>query len=105
MIESWYISGTAVRQFMGLCYLPDQEEGPIFDRCAVELERLCEDAHKHDEKIIGGVSRERWRVNASLGNRGKVRLELIVDPRPREEGDAPQLIAVLDRDERADKST
>ena len=89
MIEGWYVSAAAVKQFMAICGLPAQEEGRVFDRAARQLERACESARKTSERGPW----QTWIAKATI--RGRVeRLELIVSTARRPEGPEPQLVEV-----------
>lgn len=89
MIEGWYLSAAAVKQFMAICRLPAQEEGPSFDRAAVALERACDRARKKSQRGLW----ERWETKVKIA--GKIaRLELIVSLARRPEGPEPQLVEV-----------
>lgn len=94
-ISHWYITVAAVRQYMRICGYEGDSDGPVFDAAAIELERLCEQSRL--AKDAGPHSpNQQWRVRANV--RGKnTRLELIVAPDPRPEGDLPQLIAVRNK--------
>lgn len=89
MIESWYITGAAVREYQAICGIPETDEGPLFDRCAVELERACETARLYKDE----GPRQIWISKATIRGR-RVRLELYVSLAHRPEGDAPQLVRV-----------
>ena len=91
----WYISATAVKQYMAICGYEGSPDGPIFDRAAIELEDLCEQA-KLARDIGPGQQSQLWRVKATV--RGKrTRLELVVSVEQRKEGPLPQLIAVRNK--------
>lgn len=97
----WYISATAVKRYMAIMGYEGSPDGPIFDRAAIELEDLCEQAHR-----VEGANTEsgaqKWRVKTSKpAAHGKAtRLELTVAPDPRPEGKLPQLIDVRDKGRR-----
>lgn len=86
----WYISARAVRDYLALRGRPVVDEGPAFDRAAVELQRMAE------ETVASGREPKQMDSGA-LRYRGPkpLRLMLLVVPTPREEGDLPQLVRVL----------
>ena len=91
----WYISVAAVRQYMAIQGYEGSPDGPVFDRAAIELEDLCEQA-KLARDIGPSQQSQLWRVKATV--RGKrSRLELIVSVEARKEGPLPQLIAVRNK--------
>lgn len=91
----WYISATAVKQYMAIQGYVGSPDGPIFDRAAIELEDLC-DAAKLAKDVSPGGKVQQWRVKATV--RGKrTRLEFGVSIEQREEGDLPQLIHVRNK--------
>lgn len=91
----WYISAAAVKQYMAIQGYEGSPDGPVFDRAAIELEHLCDEARL--AKDAGEHSpNQQWRVKATV--RGKrTRLELIVSLEQRPEGPLPQLIAVRNK--------
>lgn len=74
----WYISATAVREYMALAPMND------FDRAAVALEKLCETAHF----VKAEPRAEIWRTGRPD------RWELTVSLIDRAEGGRPQLVRV-----------
>lgn len=91
----WYISAAAVKQYMAICGYEGSPDGLIFDRAAIELERLCDEARL--AKDIGpGQQSQLWRVKATVRGR-RTRLELVVSVEQRKEGALPQLIAVRNK--------
>lgn len=91
----WYITVAAVRQYMAIMDYGGGTDGPIFDRAAIELENLCEQA-KLARDVGPGQQSQLWRVKATV--RGKrTRLELVVSTEQRAEGPLPQLIAVRNK--------
>lgn len=91
----FYISAAAVRQYMQILGRAINSDGPEFDRAAVELEQLAEEARL--AKDVGpGQHHQQWRVKATVRGR-RTRLELIVSVEQRSEGPLPQLIAVRNK--------
>lgn len=91
----WYISATAVRQYMAIMGYEGSHGGPVFDAAAIELEGLCEQAKLAKDSDSTNRAQQ-WRVKTKA--RGKsTRLELIVAPDPRPEGPLPQLVAVRNK--------
>jgi len=86
----WYISARAVRDYLAICRLPVVDDGPEFDRAALELQTMAEEtvASRRQPAVLD---------SAALRYRGPkpLRLGLVVVPAPREEGDLPQLVRVL----------
>jgi hypothetical protein len=93
MVEGWYISAAAVKEFMQICGLPAQEEGPSFDRAAVELEKACDEARL--VKAAGEANRNAaiYRTTAVIRGR-KWQLDIYVAEQPRAEGDHSQVVRV-----------
>lgn len=91
----WYISATAVKQYMAICGYEGSPDGPIFDRAAIELERLCDESRLAVDIGPGQVS-QLWRVKATVRSK-RTRLELVVSVEHRKEGPLPQLIAVRNK--------
>lgn len=85
----WYISVSAVKDFQRIVGLPQESDGPLFDRAAVELEEVAATAKLKSE-------RGQWQTwQAKMTIRGKVaRIELIVSTQKRDEGPLPQLVEV-----------
>jgi hypothetical protein len=71
------------------------DDGPVFDRAAIELEDLCEQA-KLARDVGPGQQSQLWRVKTTVHCR-RTRLELIVSLEQRPEGPLPQLIAVRNK--------
>lgn len=95
MTGPWYITVAAAREFLAICGLPDETEGPLFDRAERELAALAEEvvAKKAVAKKVSVSGTVQYQAKATI--RGKiVRLELYVRPDPRPEGPAPQLVRV-----------
>jgi hypothetical protein len=95
MIEHWYITVAACLDWQRICGIdPPQDDGPVFDRAAKELDELCQslDRERHYKKLSSGDTEE-WVAKTTI--RGKrVRVEIYVRTSPREEGDAPQVVRV-----------
>ena len=91
----WYISATAVRQYMAICGYQGSTDGPVFDAAAIELEDLC--AQSRLAVDVGPGQRcQLWRVKATVRGR-RTRLELSVSLEHRQEGPLPQLINVRNK--------
>lgn len=90
----FYISATAVRQYMAICGYEGSTDGPVFDSAAIELEKLVENSRQVD---VGPSQQcQLWRVRAIV--RGKnTRLEFSVSTEHRPEGSLPQLINVRNK--------
>lgn len=92
----WYITVEAVRQYMRIQGYVGSTDGPIFDRAAIELEDLCDQAELKKEWAHDGKPRQLWQVRAMVGDY-RTRLELTVAMEPRPEGPLPQLVRVRDK--------
>lgn len=97
----WYISATAVKQYMAICGYEGSADGPIFDAAAIELERLCEQIYEArsgqpNVDIGPGQQSQIWRGKATVRGQ-RTRLELVVSVEQRKEGPLPQLIAVRNK--------
>ena len=88
----WYISAASVRQYQTILGLAPVDDGPQFDRAAVTLERLCEQAKLARDEGHRAIYRVMTRINGR-----KTRLELTVSLSERDEGDLPQLVRVRDK--------
>jgi hypothetical protein len=89
MIEGWYITATAVREFQAICGLTPVDDGEQFDRCAVELEKACETA------TLKKTEPHRRIYATKVTSRGlRERIEITVSLAEREEGDAWQVVRV-----------
>lgn len=91
----FYISVAAVRQYMAIMGYSGGTDGDEFDRAAMELDQLADQARL--AKDVDDKQRsQQWRVKTTV--RGKrSRLELIVSMEQRPEGPLPQLIAVRNK--------
>ncbi len=90
MIEHWYITAAAVREFQIICGMPIANDGHLFDGPAKRLDMICRDA---EYKRTTNSGTEIWQGKTPI--RGKMeRLELYVSRIKRSEGDAPQLVRV-----------
>ena len=97
----WYISSTAVREYMQIGNLsgPPEESNPDWRQAERELIELC----SSDAVRRAGVDRlgaEVWRTGrVPVGRLEKtIRLELSVVTTPRREGPKPQLVRVRAKD-------
>lgn len=87
----WYISVAAVEQYMEAKRVPVRSEGPEFDAAEEELMAIAiEAAGKKPRELKSGLLQYR-----SSGAGRKLRLRLLVSPKPRKEGKLPQLVHVL----------
>lgn len=95
----WYLSVSAVRDYLRIMGRPDATDGPVFHRAEEELMRICERAAELADAKPDGPSLGK---SGSLLYRGgkPLRLRLLVAPDPREEGRLPQLVRVLPAHER-----
>lgn len=93
MIEHWYITVAAVKQWQQICGIPQADDGPLFDRAAKELDAVCQEARL--VRAAGESSRDAALYRATAVIRGRrYLLDLYVAEGPRPEGDAPQLVRV-----------
>lgn len=89
----WYLSAAAMREYLRIAGLPDDDGGPIWQAAEKDLARHCQAARKIDR--LGNSGAEQWRTGKmSIGGRNGVRLEFSVMPAPRAEGALPQLLRV-----------
>lgn len=95
MIDHWYITVEAVHDFQWILGLPQAKDGPLFDRAAKELAKICEGAVLKREAIPPSYTQQ-WQAKTKIGGKS-TRLELAVSTRKRPEGDAPQLVRVRNR--------
>lgn len=91
----WYITVAAVRDYMRIQGYAGSTDGPVFDRAAIELEDLCEQA-KLAKDVGPDQQSQLWRVKATVRDK-RTRLELVVSTEPRPEGPLPQLIAIRNK--------
>jgi hypothetical protein len=93
MIEHWYITVAAVRQWMEICRIPPQDDGPLFDGAACTLDQLCQEARMvkaADETDTGAAL---YRATTRIRGRS-AQIDLYVTEQPRPEGNHPQLVRV-----------
>jgi len=96
MIQGWYVTVQAVREYMAIAGLPAQDEGPLFARAAAELERACDEARLKKAAKEKNRMAAIYEVKVTIRGR-RVRLELYVAEQPRPEGDQPQLVRVREK--------
>jgi len=91
----WYFSATAVRQYLDLAGLRDDDGGPNWLRAERELgahTAAAREAGHSDKYVVYRTGRVR------VGDQPRsTRLEFYVSHTPREEGDKPQLVVVRDK--------
>lgn len=90
MIEHWYITVAATREWLYICGMSPLAKGETFDRAAKELDLICRESArlKKDEG-----HRQIYEAKTVIG--GKIaRLEIYVSLAKRPEGDAPQVVRV-----------
>lgn len=91
----WYLSAAAIREYLAIAGLPDDDGGPNWGRAERELGAHAEAARQsgsNNHSLIFRTGRVR------VGDRTKsTRLELFVRHTPREEGGLPQLVAVRNK--------
>jgi len=90
----WYLSVSAVRDYLRITGRPDVTDGPVFHRAEEELVKMCLRAAELADANPNGPKRT---PSGLLQYRGglPLRLRLLVAPDPREEGRLPQLVKVL----------
>lgn len=88
----WYLSAAAVRSYLQLAGLEDDDGGPQWAQAERELAAHCDAAHLVREEPAR--QRQDWRTGrVQVGGRPQ-RLDLIVSTARRPEGPLPQLISV-----------
>lgn len=95
----WYLTAAAVKQYLVIAGLPDDDGGPAWGQAEQELSvhiATAREAGHNDNSLIYRTS---GRVLCGRRPRAK-RLEFYVRHNPREEGSLPQLIAIRDKDGR-----
>ena len=85
----WYISARAVRDYLALMGREVVDDGPIFDRAAKELSAIA------TQLAAKGPTVTEQDSGALVYREGRPRRwRYTVQPAPREEGGAPQLVRV-----------
>lgn len=85
----WYITVRAVRDYLALCGRPDVTDGPEFDRATAELTAIA------IALAAKGPTSQQETSGALVYREGRPRRwRYTVQPVPREEGSAPQLVRV-----------
>ncbi len=91
----WYLSAAAVKEYLALAGLRDDDGGPNWARAERELgahAEVAREAGENNHSLIFRTGRVR------VGDRPKsTRLEFYVRHTPRAEGDKAQLVAVRDK--------
>lgn len=89
----WYLSVSAVRDYLRITGRPDVTDGPVFHRAEEELLKICQRAVERAESNPNVVSES---ASGLLCYRaGKpLELQLIIAPDSRAEGRLPQLVQV-----------
>lgn len=87
----WYLSAVAVRQWLAIRGLPDDDGGPYWGIAERELGELAEIARDTGQRSRSGA--QTWRAKWTIQGRRR-RVELTVMPDPRPEGPLPQLVQV-----------
>lgn len=95
----WYLSVSAVRDYLRITGGPDVTDGPVFHRAEEELAKICKRAAELAEAKPDGPSLSESGLLQYRGGK-PLRLSLLVSPDPRAEGRLPQLVAVLPGHER-----
>lgn len=93
MLGRWYLSAAALREFMRIAGIVDDDGGPEWGRAEVLLGAHCQAARDTGRTTESGA--QIWRTGkVKLGGRSGVRLELYVMTGARTEGSLPQLVRV-----------
>jgi hypothetical protein len=90
----WYLSVSAVRDYLRITGRPDVTDGPVFHRAEEELVEICQRAVENAERNPDGPKRTASGLYQYRGGK-PLRLRLLVAPDPRAEGRLPQLVQVL----------
>ena len=91
----WYITATAVRDYLSITRQPTVDDGPIFDAAEAEL------IEQAIAIVKAGKVPQQFDSGALQFRGGRpLRLRYIVTPAPRKEGDLPQLVRVKPSHER-----
>ena len=92
----WYLSAAAVREYLSIAGIPDDDDGPNWRRAERELAD-----HARNSREVGPNGRTvLYRTNGKVptGTRQRpTRLEFSVSFADRHEGELPQLIHVRDK--------
>jgi len=99
MIPRWYLSAAAIRHYLALAEITDDDGGPQWAAAERAVATICADAHLVRDDPA--AQRQSWRSagKVEVGGR-KIRLDLVVSTAPRREGPLPQLIAITNKDAR-----
>lgn len=95
----WYVSVSAVRDYLRILGRPDVTDGPAFHRAEEELVAICVRAAENAARNPEGPKRTPIGLLQYRGGK-PLRLRLLVAPDPREEGRLPQLVSVLPEHDR-----